>query len=467
MKLNKLMFALTIFSASSLAQPWISSNDAMLRASIEMLVNQGVIKQPVNTYPLMWQGIARDLAQLDSSQLNEQTLFAYQHVKHALQFAKQGSSSGFRANYNSAPELSQSFGERNQQKSGINSYGSITGDSVSAKVSVNYADQALDKKYLNYHGSYLAVLLGNWSVSAEQVSHWWGPSNDNALMLSNNAAPMKGLRFTRANTQYAGPSWLSFIGNWQLTGIYAKQKPVLTQSDEGNYWALRFASTPINGLEVAISSSGSDFLTTNSFDQTNFDHDVAQSEHRLSSIDVKYSTSIFNQPIAVYSELMGKNESGVLPSSPFYTLGIESYFGNAAQLTKAYLEYSNTQELCELDCTYGNDYQASQQGGYTQKGRLIGSSTPQNSQSWIIGAQYFSQDGYGAYSKLRYINAEPTTNGFNKDLVQPFKRLQLELGYQQGVFNGLWKVAGLIYKDELGDESNTDTALKTSWEYRF
>lgn len=379
-----------------------------------------------------------------------------------MQFAKQGSSSGIRANYNGAPELSQSFGERNQQQSGLNSYGSITGDRVSAKVSVNYADQALDGKYLNYHGSYLAVLFGNWSVSAEQISHWWGPSNDNALMLSNNAAPMKGLRFTRANTQYAGPSWLSFIGNWQLTGIYAKQKPVLGQSNEGDFWALRFASTPIDGLEVAISSSGSDFLTTTNFEQAGLD-DEQHSEHRLSSIDVKYSTRLFNQPIAIYSELMGKNDNGVLPSSPFYTLGIESYFGNAKQLTKAYLEYSNTEELCELDCTYGNDSLAFQQGGYTQKSQLIGSSTPQNSQSWILGAQYFSQGGYGAYTKLRYINAN--TESFNSQT--PFKRFQLELGYQQGVLNGLWKVAGSVYKDELGDESNTETALKTSWEYRF
>ncbi|MGO2479323.1 MAG: hypothetical protein ACTH7Q_13370, partial [Pseudoalteromonas sp.] len=136
--------------------------------------------------------------------------------------------------------------------------------------------------------------------------------------------------------------------------------------------------------------------------------------------------------------------------------------------TKAYLEYSNTQELCELDCTYGNNYQTLQQGSYTQKSRLIGSSTPQNSHSWVLGAQYFSHDGFGAYTKLRYISAESAIGNLNNQyLAQRFKRLQLETGYQQGVFNGLWKVAGSIYQDELGDESNTDTALKTSWEYRF
>lgn len=244
MKLNVYLSALVVIAAPAFASPWIESDDPLLRASIEMLFNQGVIKQPVNSYPLMWQGIARDLNAIEASSLPAQSQFAYQHVKHALANAKQSTSSGIRINYNGAPELQQSFGKRDQQKSGINSYGAITGNRVSAKVSVNYADEALDDEYTNYHGSYLAVLMGNWSVSAEQVSHWWGPSNDNALLLSNNASPMKGLRVNRANTQYVGPSWLSFIGNWQLTGIYAKQKPHLNSSEKGNYWAVRFASTP-------------------------------------------------------------------------------------------------------------------------------------------------------------------------------------------------------------------------------
>jgi len=46
-------------------------------------------------------------------------------------------------------------------------------------------------------------------------------------------------------------------------------------------------------------------------------------------------------------------------------------------------------------------------------------------------------------------------------------QLQLELGYQQSVFDGLWQVTGIISKDEVGDKSETNTALRTSWEYRF
>ncbi|WP_062568750.1 capsule assembly Wzi family protein [Pseudoalteromonas arabiensis] len=458
MKLKKFisLSALLMISAPSFAEPWIESDDPLLRASIEMLFNQGIIKQPINSYPLMWQGIAGDLAAIDPNNLQERSFFAYQHVKHALNNAKRKNSSGVRFNYNSEPETQQGFTTRDQQKSGINSYGSITDKRVSAKVSVNYADESLDGKYTNYHGSYLAVLMGNWSISAEQVSHWWGPSNDNALLLSNNAAPMKGLRFSRANSQYVGPSWLSFIGNWQLTGIYAKQKPFLNSSEEGDYWALRFASTPLKGLEIAVNTASSDYLTDEYIDSVTLESQT--STHRLTSIDVKYSTSIAQQPVAFYADVMGRNESGLAPSDPFYTVGIESYFGSNDSLLKTYFEYSNTEQQCSLtaDCVYGS-------GSYTQKQRLIGSSVPKQSKSAVLGAYYHTLDGYGGHAKLRWIDSVAEVEETPADMTQ----LQLELGYQQSLFSGLWKVTGLVSRDEIGNDSDTNTGLRTSWEFRF
>ena len=456
--------ALLSFSTSSSASPWIESGDPLLRASIEALFNQGVIKQPVNSYPLMWQGIAKDLHQLDISTLPTQSLFAYQHVKQALANAQQQSSSGIRVNYNNAPLLQQSFGSRDQQKSGVNSYGSITGNRVSAKVSVNYADEALDDKYTNNQGSYLAVLVADWSISAEQISHWWGPSNDNALLLSNNAAPMKGIRVNRANTHYDGPSFFSFIGNWQLTGILAKQKPTLSNNDEGDFWAIRFASTPLPGLEIAFSTSGSEFLTSTYTTPNTLEPETKKQQ--LTSLDAKYSTHFSGLPIGFYVEVMGKNDSGFAPSNPFYTLGVESFFGNNKQLIKTYVEYTNTQKECLLatDCHYGNDTLVNASAGYAHSDRLIGSSTPLNSQSAVLGAYYHTMNGYAGFTKLSWFESDKISQTPDADKV---KRIQLELGYQQALFEGLFKVSGAVYQDTFNNDSNTDTALKTSWEYRF
>ncbi|WP_348708693.1 capsule assembly Wzi family protein, partial [uncultured Pseudoalteromonas sp.] len=163
-------------------------------------------------------------------------------------------------------------------------------------------------------------------------------------------------------------------------------------------------------------------------------------------------------PVAFYAEVMGRNKSGLAPSEPFYTLGVESYFGSTEGLLKSYFEYSNTEQNCEQisDCVYGS-------GSYTQRSRLLGSSIPLQSKSAILGAYYHTLNGYGGHAKLRWIESEAA----HPEMATDMSQLQLELGYQQSVFDGLWQVTGIISKDEVGDKSETNTALRTSWEYRF
>ena len=150
----------------------------------------------------MWQGIAQDINKLDIAEVPNNALFAYTHIQYALKFAKKQALSGIKIKMNSEPNTLQSFGERYQEESAIQGYSILMGDNVTAKVSVQYATDANNNKKLSYDDSYLAVLLGNWSISAEQVTHWWGPANDNALLLSNNATPMPGIRVSRLNTDY-------------------------------------------------------------------------------------------------------------------------------------------------------------------------------------------------------------------------------------------------------------------------
>ena len=43
------------------AEPWLDTRDAWLRADIERLSQAGIIKVPINTWPLMWASIMNDL----------------------------------------------------------------------------------------------------------------------------------------------------------------------------------------------------------------------------------------------------------------------------------------------------------------------------------------------------------------------------------------------------------------------
>lgn len=449
-----------LFGSSVHASPWIDTDSPLLRSSVEMLVSHGVIKRPVNTYPLMWKGIAQDLHNVTAKDLAPQAQFAYHHLQHALKFAQQGSSSSIRVFSNSEPDTWQGFGARNQAKSGIETSGQITGQIVSAKVSVNYRDESLDGKYINYDGSYLAMLLGNWSLSGEKINHWWGPSKDNPLVLSNNAQAMTGVRLSRHDSNYYGPSWLSFVGSWNFTAIAAKQQSQVSKIDEikiddGDFWGWRFTSTPITGLELGFSQSHSQWLH---YPIDTITAEVAD-EQRLSAMDVKYSTLIANIPVAVYAEYAGHIESALVPEDGAFTVGVQSHFGTRTSLLSSYLEYTDTQSQCfnaapDYNCNYGTMGIGS---GYQHREQNLGPTIGANAQALTWGTQFHTMGGYAGHIKLGRIEHEDTHSEISR----------LELGYQQGVFGALAKVTGHVWRESTASDAQTHTALSLALEYRF
>lgn len=59
--------------------------------------------------------------------------------------------------------------------------------------------------------AYVAVNIWDWQLSFGKQSLWWGPGQDGALNLSNNAAPMTMVRLSRV-TPFTLPSLLAWMG---------------------------------------------------------------------------------------------------------------------------------------------------------------------------------------------------------------------------------------------------------------
>ncbi|MCF6439009.1 capsule assembly Wzi family protein [Pseudoalteromonas luteoviolacea] len=451
MKLKKI-FAVSLCAMSfhSYASPWVTAEDNLLKHSIDLLVSYGLINRPVNQYPLLWQGIASDLQQIDSTQLNNETAFAVSHLRHALNHAKQETSSGIKAHFTEHPQSNSGMGENPREKSGLTTFGQITGSNVSARVQVNYADDAVDGKYVNHHGSHLAILLGDWSLSAERLDYWWGPGNETALLLSNNATPMKAVRLSRANTNYSGPQFLSFIGPWQITAIAAKQKP---HDKEGDFWGARFSSTPIKGLELGFATTGSDFI----FAQLDTTTEVKK--RRITSIDFKYSSVINQLPFAVYAEYSGDNDTGVMPDEALFSAGIETYWSKEDYRIKGFIEYSDTTTDCLAEsASFQCNFQHFGKGSdYKEYGQWLGAGIGPQAKSITLAADYFQIEGSGAYAKLKLTEFES----------MELDRSLIEVGYQQALWKGLFKTSLTIWKDETKQQDDTHQSLGLSWEYRY
>ncbi|MCG7547165.1 capsule assembly Wzi family protein [Pseudoalteromonas sp. Of7M-16] len=451
MKLRYLSaIGLCTLSLNSHAGPWISAEDSALKHSIDLLVSHGLINRPVNQYPLLWQGIAHDLKQIDSATLSTESAFAVSHLRHALQHAKNKAHSGVKMHFREKPNTDTGMGENSREKSGVTTFGEITSNNVSARVQVNYADEALDEKHVNHHGSHLAVLLGDWSLSAERIDYWWGPGNETALLLSNNAPPMKAVRLSRANTNYSGPKFLSFIGPWQITAIAAKHKPV---DKEGDFWGARFSATPIQGLELGFATTGSDFLFTH------LDTSSELKKQRITSVDFKYSSILGGQPFAIYGEYSGNNDNGVLPDEALFSAGIESFWSDKDYRIKGYVEYSDTTTDClAQSASFQCNFQQLGKGSdYKEYDLWLGAAIGPQAKSLTVAFDYFQIEGAGGYGKVKLTDFEAINT----------ERSLVELGFQHALAKGLFKASITMWEDETDQQSDTHHALGVSWEFQY
>ncbi len=69
-----------------------------------------------------------------------------------------------------------------------------------------------DDKRLRLDGSYGALLLGNWIVSAGYVDRWFGPGQEGSLILSDNARPVPSVSIERNHADAYENFLLSWIG---------------------------------------------------------------------------------------------------------------------------------------------------------------------------------------------------------------------------------------------------------------
>jgi hypothetical protein len=211
---------------------------------------------------------------------------------------------------------------------------------------------------------------------------------------------------------------------------------------------------PLTGLEIAFSSTSSDFIYK--LDPQNPE---LQSKQRLTSLDAKYSSVFQGLPFAIYAELAGENDSGLLPSNSSHTFGIESHLSDMNYRAKGFIEFSDTKVDCQAEqasfqCNFATQDQGSD---YMQRGQWLGAAMGPQASSITIGVDYYRLSGFGGYAKLKQLDFDS----------QNLDRSLLEVGYQQGLFTGLGKLGLSIWKDKGPKESETHTAVSASWEIQF
>ena len=458
-----------------LGEPWVAPGNLVMRHDLQILADAGVVKAPVTTWPVSWADIALDLDQ-DFTSLDQLESAALQRVKawRSIQSRTGQVQAFFRATAGTNPRQLRTFEATPRESGEVQAGIDWVGQRFAVKLAATFAAGADDNRNWRADDSYLALTAANWSFSAGFVDQWWGPGHDGSLILSNNARPFPAIRFQRLVAKPIQWRWLRWVGPWTFSA-FAGQLEQDRVVGRPKILGMRFNFKPLPGLEVGASRTaqwGGDGRpeTLSSFYNLLIGNDnrgggiTANNEpgNQLAGFDFRYSRRLFGRSFAAYSQLIGEDEAGGLPSRYLGQFGIETRgsFGDLNSYT-IHLEYSDT--TCDFlndklfNCAYNNSIYLD---GYRFRDRVVGHSADNDSQILSLGGFLVDQSGHQWNLLLRHgdINRGGPADPRNTLTQTPQQFAGAELTHVRELSFGRLEFGGGLarYKDELTGESSND-----------
>lgn len=477
LQLKLLFVALFFFSNSVVAEPWIDTRDAWLRADIEYLSDHGVIKVPITTWPLMWAPVFKDIKNFDIRSASPELKKVVRRVKYKARRAMRRDQFKFLSiKAGNQGKLLRSFGDDRREKYEISSKIHGMSKSFAWNLETTKAFDPIDGEEQRLDNSYFAGIWGNWIFSIGAQERWWGPGWDSSLILSNNARPVPGISLQRNMSDAFETPWLSWIGPWTFTA-FAGQLESDRHVPHAKLLGMSLNFRPLESLEIGLRRTAQwggegrpqslpslwNLLVGNSnCDEVGLGCNDRSQEpgNQVAGVDLKWRLPY--QLGSLYGQLIGEDEAGYLPSRKFYQFGYTNSFELFDTPVKTFLEYSDTENDIGANVTYEHSLY---QTGYRTHGRSIGSSYDGDTQSVSLGfvAQH---KHYGRY-QLILSSVNLNSDGAGKHSVNPdgVKFNQVSLKYQKVMKHGLLGVE-LAVKDKKIDSygyQNDKFNVAVSW----
>lgn len=380
------------------SMPWLDTDNIWIRSDLQRLADSGVVSGPTSTWPNMWSGIARDLHNKKSID-NEKLLLHYTRVKN--QFKKQlYKKQHFLVKLHASNEhqLLMPFGEATREKVETSFETHYLGKQWSYRLKLTRTLSAQDGDDNRLDNSYLSGTFYNWALTAGMVDRWWGPGWNNSLILSNNARPIPAVMLHRNDYKAFETPWLSWLGPWQFVffmGMLEESRPIANTL----VWGARFNLRPFKYFEMGVSRvaqwggdnrshSFNTFLKSLAGKDNRDTPSESEPGNQLAGFDFRLHYSFSDHTIALYSQIIGEDEAGGLPSKHLFQLGAEyaGYINSTPY--RIYLEYNDTAVRVNgfSDHEFNVAYEhGTYRGGYRYKGRAIGSTYDNDAETLTLG----------------------------------------------------------------------------------
>lgn len=399
-----------VFASSAHADPWLAPGDEGLRHDIELLADAGILRGPVTTWPMSWPDIARDAIGADGRGLDEATgdaLLRVQRLSRAAS-ARGYAGAGYRVSGAAETKALRQFAETPREEGELAVRASWLSDHLALNVQGTVVADPDDRKTYRADGSYLGVNVGNFMISAGLMERWWGPGWDGSLILSTNARPIPSLTLERNYTDAFKTRWLSWLGPWRASIALGEAEKHDVPMPGVKFMAARVNFKPRPWLELGLTRTAqmcggdrecnwgtfTDMLVgeDNQVDDGRTDD---QPGNQMAGYDLRMRSPWKSIPVAVYTQWIGEDEAGGLPSKFMGLAGIEGWRSTGLGSIRLRAEFADTtctftREEPDYNCAYRNGIYPQ---GYAYRGRIIGHSMDNDGRMMTIGVALRRPDG--------------------------------------------------------------------------
>jgi hypothetical protein len=476
--------ALIFVAGVSHAEPWLAPGDPGLRHDLEVLADAGILRGPVTSWPLSWPDIARDVLGTSGDGLDAVTTESLERVRQRARSAAGFGFSGIglRASASHEPDALRGFTDSPREQGEAAAQASWLTDHVAANLRLTVAADPADDRPVRLDGSYLGVNVGNFMISAGYMERWWGPGWEGSLILSTNARPMPGITLERNYTDPFKNRLLSWIGPWRASIAISQAEEHDVALPKVRFLAARVNFKPRPWMEFGLTRTAQwcggdrpcgwqtfrDMLIGRDNELVPEGEVDDQPGNQMAGYDLRLRSPWRALPLVFYTQWIGEDEAGGLPSKFLGLFGAETWMGTGIGSLRVRAEYADTtctftREQPDFDCAYRNGVYPQ---GYTYRRRIIGHALDNDSRMTSVGAILVRPRGDTFSAVFRH--AEINRNGgFHAISAVPLDLDNVELRYSRAFsFGQLIFSAGLDDRSA-GPEAGSDVHGYVTWQQGF
>jgi hypothetical protein len=471
---------------------WFESGDVVLRIDLMLLNDAGVIRLPITEWPLPRAAVRHAIDEAKTFQaLNTAVTLALERVRARLdhggargagRLALAGTVGG------GSPALLRNFATPVREDGELGVRAAYENARFAVSLNATAVASPEDGQELRADGSHATLQWGNWLFSANTLDRFWGPSHESSLILSNNARPMPTVMVERATARPFESRWLDWLGPWRFSFGISRMEGSREDIDRPLFMAWRVAVMPFKDIELGFSRTAQFCGEQLSCDLDTFGNMLAGNDNvgidataenepgnQMAGFDIRWASPLGSWPYAIYSQMIGEDESSYLPAKYLAQYGLEAWRPSRdGGMLQMFAEYSTT--TCSANTDRGPYYNcAYNQGqfnveGYRYRGRVIGYTADRDSDNYALGATYTMPDGslWGATARTSRLNRDDSGDVRNTVSSVPASYDALELSWQGRLFGDRVTVnVGVESLEPAGAEREVEPFGLVSWKHEF